>query len=77
MVANPTISQTAEAPEEATLTAPWWMLGALAFGYFINQGEGQAMPVLFPTPQKLWGLNLTDLGLSGTIRNVLQALSAP
>ena len=49
----------------------------VAFGYFIDQGEGQAMSVLFPTPQKPWGLNLTDLGLIGTIRNVLQALSAP
>ncbi|MCD4739426.1 MAG: hypothetical protein K8R89_09255 [Anaerolineae bacterium] len=43
----------------------------------ITLGEGQAMSVLFPTPQKLWGLNLTDLGLIGTIRNVLQALNAP
>jgi MFS family permease len=33
--------------------------------------------VLFPTLQRLWGLSLTNLGTIGTIRNVLQAVSAP
>ena len=32
-------------------------LFALSFGYFIDQGEAQAMSVLFPTLQKLWGLS--------------------
>lgn len=50
---------------------------ALSFGYFIDQGEGQAMSVLFPTLQKLWGLSYSNLGLISTIRNLLQALSAP
>lgn len=50
---------------------------ALSFGYFIDQGEGQAMSVLFPTLQKLWGLSYGNLGLISTIRNLLQALSAP
>ncbi len=35
---------------------------ALAFGYFIDQGEGQAMSVLFPTIKALWGLDYTALG---------------
>ena len=52
-------------------------LMALSFGYFIDQGEGQAMSVLFPTLQKLWGLSYGNLGLISTIRNLLQALSAP
>jgi len=50
---------------------------ALSFGYFIDQGEAQAMSVLFPTLQALWGLSYTSLGLVGTIRSFLQAISAP
>lgn len=50
---------------------------ALAFGYFIDQGEGQAMSVLFPTLQAMWGLSYTQLGIIGTIRNILQSVTAP
>jgi MFS family permease len=50
---------------------------ALSFGYFIDQGEGQAMSVLFPTLQALWGLSYANLGVISTIRNLLQALSSP
>jgi MFS family permease len=50
---------------------------ALSFGYFIDQGEAQAMSVLFPTLQALWGLSYTQLGLIGTIRNILQSVTAP
>jgi len=50
---------------------------ALAVGYFIDQGEGQAMSVLFPTLQQLWGLTYSNLGLISTIRSLLQALSSP
>jgi len=55
----------------------WRTLLALAFGYFIDQGEAQSMSVLFPTLQTLWGLSYTSLGLIGTIRSLLQAVSAP
>lgn len=55
----------------------WGTLVALAFGYFIDQGETQAMSVLFPTIKNLWGLNYTNLGTIGTVRSLLQALSAP
>ncbi|PKO12553.1 MAG: hypothetical protein CVU39_23535 [Chloroflexi bacterium HGW-Chloroflexi-10] len=55
----------------------WRTLFALSFGYFIDQGEGQTISVLFPTLQALWGLSYTNLGLIGTIRSLLQALSAP
>ncbi len=54
-----------------------WTLFALAFGYFIDQGEGQAMSVLFPTIRTLWALDYTALGTIGTIRNILQSISAP
>ena len=62
---------------EATFAGRWKTLFALAFGYFIDQGEGQAISVLFPTLQRLWGLSLTNLGTIGTIRNILQSVSAP
>lgn len=52
-------------------------LFALSFGYFIDQGEGQAMSVLFPTLQALWGLTYANLGVISTIRNLLQSLSSP
>ena len=52
-------------------------LFALSFGYFIDQGEGQAMSVLFPTLQALWGLSYSNLGVISTIRNLLQSLSSP
>lgn len=58
-------------------SARWKTLFALAFGYFIDQGEAQIISVLFPTIQKLWGLAYQDLGLIGTIRSLLQSLSAP
>jgi MFS family permease len=50
---------------------------ALSFGYFVDQGEAQAMSVLFPTLQVLWGLSYTNLGAIGTIRNILQSITAP
>ena len=52
-------------------------LFALSFGYFIDQGEGQAMSVLFPTLQAIWGLSYSNLGVISTVRNMLQSLSAP
>jgi MFS family permease len=55
----------------------WRTLFALAFGYFIDQGEGQTISVLFPTLQSLWGLSYTNLGTIGTIKNILQSISAP
>lgn len=55
----------------------WRTLFALSFGYFIDQGEAQTISVLFPTLQALWGLSYTNLGMIGTLRSILQALSAP
>jgi MFS family permease len=52
-------------------------LFALSFGYFIDQGEGQALSVLFPTLQSIWGLSYGNLGVISTIRNLLQSLSSP
>lgn len=52
-------------------------LFALGFGYFIDQGEAQAMSVLSPIIQNLWGLSFLQLGLMTTLRNIAQTVSAP
>ena len=52
-------------------------LFGLSLGYFVDQGEDQAISVLFPTLQALWGLSYTHLGIISTVRRLLQALSAP
>lgn len=64
-------------PKPEQKTNRFKTLLALSFGYFIDQGEGQALSVLFPTIKALWGLDYTALGLIGTIRNLLQSVSAP
>lgn len=69
------VTQTVEKPQKKQRR--WRTLFALSFGYFIDQGEGQTMSVLFPTLQGLWGLSYTNLGTIGTIKNILQSVSAP
>ena len=64
-------------PKTQSEKSRWRNMVALSFGYFVDQGEGQAMSVLFPTLRAMWGLSFADLGLVGTIRNLLQSLSAP
>ena len=73
------IIQTSSSSEVKTQSekSRWRNMVALAFGYFVDQGEGQAMSVLFPTLRAMWGLSFTDLGLVGTIKNLLQSASAP
>jgi MFS family permease len=73
----PPVAPVEPAPAAQEKAWRWRTLIALAFGYFIDQGEGQAMSVLFPTLQSLWGLSYTNLGTIGTIRNVLQSFSSP
>ena len=72
-----TKAQTIKPTDVPKKPGRWRTLLALAFGYFIDQGEGQAMSVLFPTLQQIWGLTYTQLGLVGTIRNFLQSITAP
>jgi MFS family permease len=52
-------------------------LFALGFGNFIDQGEAQAMSVLSPLIQSMWGLSFAQLGLMTTLRNITQTISAP
>lgn len=52
-------------------------LFALGFGYFVDQGEGQAMGVLSPILQAIWGISYGAIGLMETLRNITQTISAP
>jgi MFS family permease len=55
----------------------WRTLAALASGYFIDQGEGQAMSVLFPAIRDALSFGYGGLGWIAGWRNLVQALSAP
>lgn len=68
------MSATTEIPKKKS---PWRTMFALAFGYFIDQGEGQALSVLSPVLRQIWGLSLENIGMISTIRNVLQSITAP
>ncbi len=50
---------------------------ALGFGFFVDRGEEQAMSVLSPILQTVFGLSFTQLGLMTTLRTITQMLSAP
>jgi MFS family permease len=52
-------------------------LFALGFGYLIDQGEGQAMGVLSPIIQSIWGVSFGMIGMMETLRNIAQTVSAP
>ncbi|NLB72202.1 MAG: MFS transporter, partial [Chloroflexi bacterium] len=50
---------------------------ALASGYFVDQGENQAMSIFSPVLRQLWGLSFSTISLITFIRSLLQALSSP
>ncbi|MBI9051821.1 MAG: MFS transporter [Anaerolineaceae bacterium] len=50
---------------------------ALGFGYFIDQGEAQAMSVLVTVIQSVFNVSYKQLGLMTTLRNITQSISAP
>lgn len=52
-------------------------LFALGLGYLVDQGEGQAMGVLSPIIQSIWGVSFGMIGLMETLRSVAQTVSAP
>ena len=52
-------------------------LAALGFGHFVDSGEEQSMGILYPAVKALWGLSNFELGLVGTVRTVMAAISSP
>ncbi|MBN1483873.1 MAG: MFS transporter [Chloroflexia bacterium] len=74
--------QDAELPKQNAAELPsqkrrWKTLVALGFGYLIDKGEDQALGILFPAILAQWGLRRADLGLIGTTRKSMAALSSP
>jgi len=55
----------------------WRTLFALSMGYFVDQGEGQAMSIFSPVLKSLWSLTNMNLAWITFIRSLLQSLSSP
>ncbi len=70
IVKDVTISQEKKRLKRRTLFA-------LSFGYFIDQGEGQAMSIFTPVLKVLWSLSNMNLAMITFIRSLLQSLSSP
>ena len=64
-----------EPPEKKA--SKWKTLLALSLGYFVDQGEGQAMSIFSPVLRQLWGLSYGNLSLITFIRSLLQSVSSP
>ena len=65
-----------EKPVEVS-RSKWKTLIALSFGYFVDQGEAQAMSIFSPVLRSIWGLSVSNLSWITFIRSLLQALSSP
>ncbi|MEA4812105.1 MAG: MFS transporter [Anaerolineaceae bacterium] len=55
----------------------WRTLFALSMGYFVDQGEAQAMSIFSPVLRQIWGLSISNLSWITFIRSLLQSLSSP
>jgi MFS family permease len=55
----------------------WRTLLALSLGYFVDQGEGQAMSIFSPVLKQIWGLSFRNLSWITFVRSLLQSLSSP
>lgn len=55
----------------------WRTLVGLSLGYFVDQGEAQAMSIFSPVLRQLWGLSIMNLALITFVRSLLQFLSLP
>lgn len=55
----------------------WVTLGALSSGYFVDQGESQALSVLFPAIRQALNIGYGELGQITGWKNILQSLSTP
>jgi MFS family permease len=55
----------------------WRTLVALSLGYFVDQGEAQAMSIFSPVLRQIWGLSIMNLSWITFVRSLLQSLSSP
>jgi MFS family permease len=63
--------------KDARLKGRWRTLSALGAGFFVDQGEGQAMSVLFPAIRDALNFGYGGLGQIAGWRNLIQSVSAP
>ena len=75
-VVNPSVIPTVKNPPERKRRR-WRTLIALSFGYFVDQGENQAMSIFSPVLKSLWSLTNMNLAWITFIRSLLQSLSSP
>ena len=75
-VVNPSVIPTGKKPPERKRRR-WRTLIALSFGYFVDQGENQAMSIFSPVLKSLWSLTNMNLAWITFIRSLLQSLSSP
>jgi MFS family permease len=71
------VIETEVAPTPVVKRAKWKTLFALSLGYFVDQGEAQAMSIFSPVLRQLWGLSFRNLSWITFIRSLLQSLSSP
>ncbi len=77
-VAKELTGQVDENPEVGvSAKGKWQTLVALSLGYFVDQGEAQAMSIFSPVLRQLWGLSIMNLSLITFVRSLLQSLSSP
>ncbi|MGI6259502.1 MAG: MFS transporter [Anaerolineaceae bacterium] len=50
---------------------------ALALGYFVDQGEAQAMSIFSPVLKQMWNLSVGNLTWITFVRSLLQSFSSP
>ena len=62
---------------KAAKKSKWRTLVALSLGYFVDQGEAQAMSIFSPVLRQLWGLSIMNLSWITFVRSLLQSLSSP
>jgi len=74
---TPSMTIAESQPQERTQRKRTRTLLALAAGYFVDQGEGQAMSIFTPVLKTLWSLTNMNLAWITFIRSLLQSLSSP
>ena len=69
--------KTSQSPSPKKQPYKFKNLIALSTGYFVDQGEAQAMSIFSPVLRQIWNLSIGNLSWITFIRSLLQALSSP
>ena len=69
--------KTSQSPSPKKQPYKFKNLIALSTGYFVDQGEAQAMSIFSPVLRQIWNLSIGNLSWITFVRSLLQALSSP